>query len=284
MLTFSRFCCVSPLPLQTPVAYLFVASVYTPVLPYSTALDEFLMLCFVTVIAQAAVHGVMFYVRERQKLQEEQAEQDKEAKEAAESDEDDDDEEEGDVVKPNALPQKETHHAIAVHGNSSHSEPAATEMVVVNPANPDRRKSYSKNAVAPAPETDGFPASPSVVHDSNGQVHDSHPHQHQHGGTSARTRHGTVAPLGADGQAEPPKKMNKRDRKRLRKKQAIAATNAARQEAIQRVQITNSFNPVRLWWASLGLTTIRKLDFFWFFFFSICFSIATAIIFGVAAQ
>jgi hypothetical protein len=256
--------------------------VYTPVLPYSTALDQFLLLCFVHVVAQSCVHGVMFYAREREKLKEEQEEQEKEEAAMNESDDDEDDEEEGEeaiAVKPYA--QKAVH-AIAIQqgngrNNASHSsspnEQAATEMVVVAP-NDAARKSHSVNAVAPAPhETDAFPASPSVAQ------HDHH--HHAHGGVSARSRHGTVPPLEA-AEGEKPKKMNKRDRKRLRKKQAMAATNAARQEAIQRVQITNSFNPVRMWWASLGLTTIRKWDVFWFVFFTASFIVATAVIFGVA--
>lgn len=54
------------------IAYLFVASQYTPVVPYQTALDKFLSLCFFEVLFMTGVHGFLFYMREREKIAEEQ--------------------------------------------------------------------------------------------------------------------------------------------------------------------------------------------------------------------
>lgn len=278
------------------VAYLFVASVYTPVLPYSTALDQFLMLCFVSVIAQSAVHAVMFYAREREKLQEEKELLEKEK--ACASSDDDDDDEEGDETDRHPQPQTapsshssgfvgvngngngngKSLHTISVHGvvDSPHPLPGhggdqpGTEMAQLNGGAGSSRRASRQNTIAPLPlPLPEHPASPSVV--DRGLVQDGQP-------SSARVRHNTFgggrhAVLGTSSSGavvgghhhgttgaednKPPKKLNKRDRKRARKREAMALQAS---QAVVQVHITNSMNPVRIWWASLGLTTIRKLD------------------------
>lgn len=126
------------------VAFLFVASVYTPVLPYSTALDQFLMLCFVTVIAQAGVHAAMFYAREREKLREEKELIEKEtaaAEALVETEEDDDEEEE-------EIDDGDPHHGWRSQPPLHHSpeSPPPVQSIAMTEMAPSKRKAGSRRA------------------------------------------------------------------------------------------------------------------------------------------
>ena len=47
------------------IAYLFVASQYTPSVPYSTVLDKFINLCFILVVLMGCSHAIIHYVHEK---------------------------------------------------------------------------------------------------------------------------------------------------------------------------------------------------------------------------
>ena len=226
----------------------FLRSADTPVVPYQTALDQFLTLCFMLVLFMTILHGAMFYMREREKLaaEAEEREEAEAAQAALESDDDDEDEE------------TNAHGAHTNAGGMSHRGAAAAAVLQSGRVADD-------STLAPLPGSSTTPvisielASPSAVHG------------HSHGPVLVSSASNAAGPGGVT------KRLNKRDRKRARKAAAAARRLAQPQPVL-------SSNRCVAFWQTLSLS--RKLDFVFLILFSLTFTIGSCVIFGIpqAAQ
>lgn len=286
-----------------------------------------MILCFVEVVAQACVHGVCFFYREREKLREEAAlneaqlkkeKQEQEQEHAEEEDDDEDEADEEDDIEPDAGQTNSTqpqqvdaphavddadgplpgsHYSVGLDGDLASPSQAAviSSKNQIAPTPSDSPPSHRPGSIQLQPLAPVYPSSmsmPMVVpvtmpltptfDERHQPIHRSitHTHMHPHAAHTAAAHR----PTGTPPAAKKKKSNNKRDRKRARKlaaQQQQLALAAASNGGVLNVHITNSVNPVRIWYNSLGLTKIREIDLFFALFFSITFIVCTACIFGI---